>query len=92
MRGEEKLYSGSRADVNSITGIREDPDTLTTLLTSESASWSDIANHFEMDFGHAMSQTTRRLKQRDGDKTASSKFALNVGFQNQKKNIYNGPK
>lgn len=74
-----------------ITGIRENPATLTTFLTSQPASWSDIAKHFEMDFGHALSQGIRHLKPRDGDKTASSKFALNVGFQNQNKNIYTGP-
>ncbi|MCJ1469640.1 hypothetical protein MMC07_008276, partial [Pseudocyphellaria aurata] len=71
-----------------ITGIQEDPATLTTHLASQPASWSDIADHFEMDFGHAVS---RRLKRRDGDKTASSKFSLNVGFQNQVKTIFTGP-
>lgn len=79
------------ADVDSITGIRENHATLTILLTSQPASWSDIANHFEMDFGHALLQGTRLVKKRDGDKTASSKFSLNVGFQNQKKNIFTGP-
>lgn len=77
--------------MDSITGIHEDPATLTTLLASQPASWSDIANDFEMDFGHMLSQGTRRLKQRDGDITVTKTFSLNVGIQNQKKNIFTGP-
>lgn len=75
-----------------ISRIREDEVKLTTLLTARPAPWSDVASHFEMNFGHAMPKQ-RSLRRRGLGDVAFAKGAtanLNVGTPGEKFTIISG--
>ena len=71
---------------HSISNIREDRSTLTTFLTAQGASWSDVADTFDLVFGKTLSNLSTNRTRLASDRRVKNRSL----FKNLFGNLLNG--